>query len=116
MPYRTGHGPRLGGRYYRGNCERSDALYNRGNYATAIFDLYLTDADGKRLAIGDAVPDSGLWVELTIDRTPGTVESLYNDELMSRTAMTFPFGNVMLVRVLRGTRRPWRRSSGRPRM
>ncbi len=75
--------------YYRGNCERNDELFNRGDYLTATFRVSLCDAQRQPLEIGDAVPADGIFVRIEIERAPGTTEKLFSEALMS---------SVMLVK------------------
>ena len=49
LPPHPMHPPRLGGKYYRGNDERDNTLFNRGFYRTATIDLNLVDSSGLSL-------------------------------------------------------------------
>ncbi len=83
VPIRPDHPKRLAGTYYRGNCERNKELFNGGNYLTATFQLQLCDAGGTALAAGDAVPETGLFVDFEIVRAPGTPDQLFDERMMA---------------------------------
>jgi mono/diheme cytochrome c family protein len=86
IPLKPSHPARLGGEYYRGNCERNAKLFNGGNYRTATFRLSLCDSRRQPLEVGDAVApstgDDALLVRLEIERSPGTTDALYGDATM----------------------------------
>lgn len=82
VPIRPDHPKQVAGTYYRGNCERNPALFNNGNYLTAIFHIQLCDSQRKAVQIGDEVPDGGLSVRVEIERAPGTADALFSKELM----------------------------------
>lgn len=112
-PIRPSHPKRLGGEYYRGNCERGAGLFNGGNYRTATFRIGLCDSGGQPLNVGDSVPAGGLFVRLEIDRAPGTTATLFTEDTMaavflSRTVFqsTFQDFDEELVR-LRTVRKDW---------
>lgn len=85
VPFRPSHLSRLGGVYYRGNCERNPALYNRGNYQTAIMHLALCGPDKRPLARGDRVePGAQLWIQLEIERAPFAAEALFTESIMQQ--------------------------------
>ncbi len=88
VPFRPNQPRRLGGEYYRGNCERSDQLFNRGAYRTATFYLSLHDMKGKKLKVDSGVPADGLQVRLDIERAPNATESLFSPSMMSSVFMS----------------------------
>jgi len=83
---------RFGGRYYRGNDERSEHLFNGGFYSTAFFDLEMVNANGDTLAVGSALPaGAGLspgFLRLTITRAPKATPRLFNDTNRRSTHLT----------------------------
>ncbi len=83
VPIRPNHPKQVAGTYYRGNCERNPALFNNGNYLTAIFRVELCDSQHKAVQIGDPAPDDGLFVRVEIERAPGTADALFSQELMA---------------------------------
>jgi mono/diheme cytochrome c family protein len=83
VPIRPDHPKQLAGTYYRGNCERNKELFNGGNYLTATFHIKLCDQGGKALTTGDAVPESGLFVDFEIVRAPGTPDQLFDEKMMA---------------------------------
>lgn len=86
-PQRPMHPPRLGGEYYRGNDERSPELFNGGFYRTAKFEVYLTDAEGGRLAWGDPVPDQPHLL-FAIERAAHSNPTLFAPEIMENAGLT----------------------------
>jgi hypothetical protein len=86
VPYRGK--PRFGGIFYRGNDERDERLFNGGVYRTCDFVLSLCDREGRKLAVGDLLPDGGLAFELEIRRSPGATRQLYADHIMSKVFFT----------------------------
>ncbi len=83
IPPRPTHPKRLGGEYYRGNCERNPKLFNNGNYRTATFRIKLCDRERRVLAVGDAVPEGPLYVRFELERAPGATPKLFTEEIMS---------------------------------
>jgi hypothetical protein len=88
VPIQPLHPDRLGGTYYRGNDERNPALFNGGFYCTCKFHVLLCDADGRALAVGDAVPDAGLWVRVEVERARGTTPSLFTDDILLASCLS----------------------------
>lgn len=97
-PFHPPHAPRMGGIYYRGNCERSPRLYRGGNYRTAAMELRLQDAAGKNLEVGDALPDE-VYLNLEIRRGKHTAQALFGPRIRAqvslRTLPDEPQGQVM---------------------
>lgn len=91
MPVRPGHPKQLAGVYYRGNCERSDQLFNGGNYLTATFRVNLVDAKHEDVKLGSSFPADGLFVRIEIERAPGTTETLFSKELMGNVFLSEEF-------------------------
>ena len=81
MPPHPMHPPRLGGKYYRGNDERDNALFNRGFYRTATIDLNLVDSSGKRLEWGDA-SNGDVAIEIRIQRAPNATRELFSQRVL----------------------------------
>jgi len=84
---RPNHPPRMGGKYYRGNDERSPALYNGGYYRTATLDLQLHGPDGRRLIWGDELPATAT-ISVAIEKSPFAAPSLFTGEMMTAVGMT----------------------------
>ena len=86
LPPHPMHPPRLGGQYYRGNDERSDALFNRGFYRTATFDLQLVGPNGKRLQWNDPASDD-LAIEIQVQRAPKATRELFTERVRNRAVI-----------------------------
>ncbi len=86
VPYRGV--PRFGGVFYRGNDERDEKLFNGGVYRTCDFILSLCDRNGRKLVVGDPLPEAGLAFELEIRRSPGATRQPYADHIMSKVFFT----------------------------
>lgn len=82
------HPKRIGGIYYRGNDERSEELYNGGDYCTCKFRLELRGSDGRTLQAGDAVPGGTLSLRLEIERTPFAAEALFSRHVIQSTFLS----------------------------
>ena len=80
------HPPRLGGKYYRGNDERNDSLFNRGFYRTATIDLHLVNSEGTRLKWEDKV-DNDTQVEILIRRAPKATKELFSERVRKLTSI-----------------------------
>jgi hypothetical protein len=88
VPYRPSHPSRLGGDYYRGNCERNPKLYNRGNYQTAIFRLALCGADNQPLERGSPASEGSLQVRFEIVRAPHATPQLFTTATMNQVFLS----------------------------
>lgn len=86
LPPHPMHPPRLGGRYYRGNDERSDRLFNGGFYRTATIDLNLVEKDGLRIQWGDEV-ERELFVEIEVKRAPKSSRDEFTDHIAGLAAI-----------------------------
>jgi hypothetical protein len=73
----------LGGVYYRGNDERSEKLFNGGDYRTATLRLSLLDEHDRPVALGQTLDGSQLVIRLEIERAAHATPSLFTDELMA---------------------------------
>lgn len=80
------HPPRLGGRYYRGNDERSASLFNQGFYRTATIDLHLVNSAGERLKYEDSI-DGDLSIEIVIERAPKATKELFSQRVLDSIAI-----------------------------
>jgi hypothetical protein len=78
----------VSGTYYRGNCERNEALFNGGNYLTSTFHVALCDRGEKPLNPGDSIPADGLYMRCEIERAPGTADELFSPEGMASVLLT----------------------------
>lgn len=85
QPVHPMHPKRLGGVYYRGNDERSPALFNGGFYRTATMQLWLTDENGNRLHWNDEPADQEMTITLSIERASGATNSLFSRRIMNST-------------------------------
>lgn len=88
IPFRPDQPRRLGGEYYRGNCERSEKLFNGGNYLTATLRLSLHGPDREPIKLGDPVPSGGLQLRFEVERAPGTSDSLFTEKIMTQTFLS----------------------------
>jgi mono/diheme cytochrome c family protein len=85
IPIRPSHVSRLGGVYYRGNCERNEQLFNGGNYLTALIRVALYGPERQQLQRGDRVKaNAPLYVHLEIKRAPNAATSLFAPPIMKR--------------------------------
>ena len=91
VPIRPDHLKQVAGTYYRGNCERNAALFNSGNYLTAIFRVGLCDASHKAVETGDPAPAGGVYLRLEIERAPGTTYDLFSKEMMAAVFLSKHF-------------------------
>ena len=81
-------GAQLDDTYYRGNDERSDRLFNGGNYRTATFYVSLRTKDDVAVKHGDDVTGKELFVRLEIGRAPNTPDFFYSPEMMNTIFVT----------------------------
>ena len=88
IPERIRHKKSLAKTYYRGNCEYNDKLYNQGNYRTATFQLWLSDANGNRLKVGDPLPNDQYLIQLEMTRAKGAAKSLFSPNVMGTIFVT----------------------------
>jgi len=96
VPFHPDHPKQIAGTYYRGNCERNPALFNNGNYLTALFHIALCDVEHKVLEVGSPFPQGGLFVRIEIERAPGTADVLFSRELMASVFLSDKFhGNEL---------------------
>jgi len=87
-PSRPKHPPRLGGTYYRGNDERSPALFNGGYYRTATMHVALCDGADRRLAWGDRFPTGDAFIRVEIERPPMATPTLFSPSIMARAFLS----------------------------
>lgn len=87
-PSRPKHPPRLGGTYYRGNDERSPALFNGGYYRTATMHVALCDGDGRQLAWGDTFPTGDAFIRVEIERPPKATPTLFSPTIMAQAFLS----------------------------
>ncbi|MCZ2340650.1 MAG: hypothetical protein LC104_02505 [Bacteroidales bacterium] len=78
--------------YYRGNDERSDKLFNKGNYRTATFRISLQRESGNRADVGEALKDVPLAIRWEIDRGPKTADNFFSIALMEKSFITNGYG------------------------
>lgn len=69
--------------YYRGNDERSDKLFNGGNYRTATFRVALKRADGSDAEPGARVGGEPLRLWFEITRAPNTAPNFFQADQMA---------------------------------
>lgn len=70
--------------YYRGNDERSEKLFNNGNYLTCRFDVGLVDSKGEPVVQGSRlVPGESLYFRYIITRGAHTADVLFDSEMMA---------------------------------
>ncbi len=92
-PYRPHHPRRLGGVYYRGNDERSKALFNGGYYRTATMILSLRDESNRELRWGDQC-SGDLFITVEIQRAPFATPALFTDEIMNNCWLSMAASQV----------------------
>jgi hypothetical protein len=80
--------------YYRGNDERSEKLFNGGNYRTATFHVALKAADGSDVQPGAKVGGQKLAVRFNIVRAPNTAPNFFKAEQMSQAFLASLDGNA----------------------
>lgn len=88
IPIHPGHPPRLSGTYYRGNCERSDKLFNGGNYRTANLRVSLIDAQGREVNYGSRLATNSLSIRFELERAQGTTDALYGEGITRGVFLT----------------------------
>jgi hypothetical protein len=116
IPLRMTHPKALSRIYYRGNCERSEALFNGGNYLTSTIELSLRDANDRPLKVGDALPTgAGPRVVVEIVRAPGTAGGFFEGESIPRGAFLHDRSLPQIalrrdapIKLFRATRPDWR--------
>lgn len=87
-PYRPDVPKRLSSVFYRGNCERTENLFNGGRYRTATLELDLVDRDRNLVKVGDTPPEGGLYIRFVIRRSPNTADTMYDPEHMARVFLS----------------------------
>jgi hypothetical protein len=95
VPQRLRAPKHLAATFYRGNDERSEFLFNGGNYLTAEFDIALERPDAAAVQYGDVVADVPLWIRLTIRRAPNSPDRLFAPTIMDRIYLTKEYGPLM---------------------
>lgn len=88
IPQKPPVGPRLEATFFRGNDERSNQLFNGGNYRTCTFEVRLTEPDGTPLRVGAPLEGKTLCVELVIKRAPHTPDFFFSKGRMDRVYAT----------------------------
>lgn len=86
--------------YFRGNDERSDEMFNGGNYRTVTFHTWLEDAAGKPLDYGDVIfTEEGEPIELSVHvqfvRSPDTSSGYFTEKYMKRMYLTKSSGEFL---------------------
>jgi YHS domain-containing protein len=69
--------------YYRGNDERSEKLFNGGNYRTATFRVALKRADGSDAEPGQRVGGEVLRLRFDVTRAPNTAPNFFQADQMA---------------------------------
>ena len=80
LPPHPMHPPRLGGKYYRGNDERDESLFNGGFYRTATIDLNLASRSDPQLRWGESVEEP-LFIEVQIRRAPKATREQFTNRI-----------------------------------
>jgi len=83
----SGVGPRLSAVYYRGNDERGDSMFNKGDYRTATFHVGLFDEAGNELRHGDSATGRKLSVRVAIIRGPFTADTFFPRVVMAKVGL-----------------------------
>ena len=92
--------PSLSKTYYRGNDERSEEMFEGGNYRTVTFDLWIEDSEGKRIAPGDEVvadrsSPSPMNLVVRFTRSPSTSSGYFTEKYMRRMYLTMRAGEFL---------------------
>lgn len=87
LPVRPRHARGLQKTYYRGNCEKNDALFNQGNYRTATFELRLVNGLGDVVVPGQSIADVDVFIEFTMTRANGAAEELFSPGVIKNIAL-----------------------------
>ena len=100
VPRRSNVPPSLHKTYFRGNDERSDEMPHGGNYLTVTFDLWIEDADGRKIEVGSKVVDPNgrpkpLELVVQFTRAPETSSGYFTDEYMKRMYVTMESGEFL---------------------
>lgn len=77
--------------YYRGNDERSETLFNNGNYRTCTFHLSVLEPDGTPAAPGRTRAGTPLRVEILIEPAKNIRKNFFTDEGMKNYFVTPQF-------------------------
>ena len=85
------HPPRLGGVYYRGNDERNERLFNDGFYRTAEICVNLVDENANVLKVKDSIPKEGLSVRLSIKRSAGAENRMFDQRSLESSFLSSSF-------------------------
>jgi|GEM_PF-1891569 YHS domain-containing protein len=80
--------------YYRGNDERSEQLFNRGNYLTATFHVSLHDGSGREVQVGEPLGQQQLAIWLDTIRGPKTARNFFSRSLMRRSFFSNGYGTT----------------------
>ena len=95
VPPRPNAPKRLAATFYRGNDERSEFLFNGGNYLTAQFDIAIQRQNGTVVGHGDEVVGEPLLISFTIRRAPNSPDRLFAPSMMNRIYLTKEYGPLM---------------------
>ncbi|MCG8457133.1 MAG: hypothetical protein MI919_12705, partial [Holophagales bacterium] len=87
-PIRPPVPPRLEATFYRGNDERSDRLFNGGNYLTSYLDVAILGAEGRPLEHGQDVGGENLALRFQIRRGPHTPDFFWSQEILGDIFLT----------------------------
>jgi hypothetical protein len=93
-PVRPRQPKQVSGTYYRGNCERNEALFNGGNYLTSTFHVRLCDRAEQPINVGDPIPADGVYLRCEIERAPGTADQLFSPEGMGSVLFSKEFAEA----------------------
>jgi YHS domain-containing protein len=88
VPSRPEQPKSLKSTYYRGNDERTPALFNNGRYRTSTMHLSLEDESGAAVKPGDDVTGKQLYVKLITERAPFTAERFFHPRAMEPIYLT----------------------------
>ena len=78
--------------YYRGNDERSEKLFNQGNYLTATFHVSLHDEAGREVQVGENLAKQKLAIRLDTIRGPKTARNFFSRSLIGRSFLSKGYG------------------------
>ncbi|MCE9560961.1 MAG: YHS domain-containing protein [Planctomycetes bacterium] len=74
--------------YYRGNDERSEKLFNGGNYRTATFHLSVLGSTDAEIESGAKVAGQQLRIRLEIVRAPNTAANFFKADQMAEVFLS----------------------------
>ena len=78
--------------YYRGNDERSEQMFNGGQYRTVTFHVGLENEAGKPIKYGQKFEGKPVYIKVSFVRSPDTSSGYFTSEYMRRMYLTMQAG------------------------